>query len=182
MDSHVFQPWQIRELVALLDLVLDSSPWCLGHSLVHSGVISVVDDRLSAVDFDDADGLWMALCSSAVQFAGKWAEVMDTTLAHARTTDESVSFLYAMCYVCARDGDTVLHAIDAPFVSRLRVDPTRLLDEARRGVAARTVGKRKADGSAHVDAQVIIVAPFLETQSKRIIAPRIARETPSPWV
>lgn len=183
MDSHVFQPWQIRELVSLLELVVDgSSAWCLGHLLLHNGVISVVDHRVSAVDFHDADGLWSALSSSAVAFSGKWAEVMDATLARARRTGESASFLYEMCYVCARDKDPVLRSFDAAFVERLRVDPARLLAEATRGVLARDgPGKRRAEGSSHVEAEARAVVPFLPPRSERSVAARTARETPSAW-
>mgnify|MGYP006897128758 CR=1 FL=1 len=183
MDSHVFHPWQIRELVLLLDLELDrSEAWCLGHTLVHNGVVSVVDDRLAAVDFDDADGLWRALASAAVAFAGKWAEVADATLAHARRTGESVSFLYHMCFVCARDQDPTLRGLEPLFINRLRVDPARLLESARRGVVARgpaCPGKRKAEHEVYTEA--FAAAPFLQVYSERNTAPRIARETPSAW-
>ena len=183
MDSHVFHPWQIRELVLLLDLALDrSEAWCLGHTLVHNGVVTVVDDRLAAVDFDDADGLWRALCSGAVAFAGKWAEVADATLAHARRTGESVSLLYEMCFVCARDRDPALRGVEPLFAGRMRVDPARLLESARRGVLARqTTGKRKAEESAQVDTEALAVAPFLSLHSERSNAPRTAREAPSAW-
>ena len=179
-DSHVFQPWQVRELVAFLETLLDcDQAWCLGHRLLHSGVVSVADGRLSCIDFDDADGLWRELCKSSVSFNGIWAEIMYRTLAHARATDESISFFYEMCYVCARDGSPVLRNVEPLFVSRMRVKADRLLGFAARGVSDRKSDrKRKA---VDVQTEVQRVAPFLGIHSERSVAARTARDNPSAW-
>ena len=186
--THVFQPWQIRELVFFLGEALDGSDaWCLGHRLLQNGVISVEEGACNSADFDDADAFWRALAESRVMFAGKWVEVMEGTLDHAKRTEESVSFLYSMCYVCARDGDRALVHLTPMTLTRLRVDPQVLLSHARRGVldrAAAALGKRKHVDPAEVDAEVLAVAPFLapRLQSARRNAARTTRvsegETP----
>lgn len=160
-DTHAFQPWQIRELVLFLRPVLDENQaWCLGHHLLHLGVISAEEGNGAAagagacLDFDDADGLWRQLCLATVRFAGKWAEVMDRTLAHARRTDQSVSFLYEMCFVCARDGDAAMTRVEADLIAHMKVDTAVLVQFARLGVrerAARSPGKRKIADRAGED-------------------------------
>jgi hypothetical protein len=179
--THVLQPWQISELVFFLGQTVDGSDaWCLGHRLLQAGVVSVQEGSCSSADFDDAGALWRALVESRVMFAGKWAEVMDMTLDRARRTEESVSFFYSMCYVCARDEDPALLELAPVALTRLRVEPRALLSEARRGVLERegvALGKRRRVDPSQVDDEVLRVAPFLapHVQSARRTAARTAR-------
>lgn len=178
--THVLQPWQVAELVLFLGQTTDGSDaWCLGHRLLQSGVVSVQEGSCSSADFDDVDAFWRALVESRVSFAGKWAEVMDRTLDHAKRTEESVSFFYNMCYVCARDEDPALRELTPLSLTRMRVDPQALVAHARRGVLERSktaLGKRRRVDPSHVDYEVLAVAPFLAPflQSARSTAARTA--------
>lgn len=185
MDSHVFQPWQIEELVRFLNAHFESeSPWSLGHRLAHMGIITTTCGSTSCLDFDDHVGLWWELCRFNVMFAGTWAEIMDATLRRTKGTGQTLSFFYEFSRVCAREADPSYSMIKPEVLQSYGIDRNGLREAVRLGISQRVIGsgaKRKYV-DIEEECRIFMSALMLDKdQDARSARAKIATAEPSPW-